>query len=250
MSQFLAAFDRKRLSSQEIIIGVDEAGRGALAGPVVAGAVLLNADFYKDVSALKILDGADDSKKLTAARRETLFSAICSLSDEGRLYYSPGVADVEEIATYNILGATKLAMLRAVEAVAEMTPFPVILKSAHSDSLFGDNSGKRSSHIMIDGKPLKGFPYDHEAIVQGDGQSLSISLASIVAKVTRDHLMEELGSVYPLYGFSAHKGYGVQMHRDAVLAHGACPEHRELFLRKILENAPSTSTLKQQEIGF
>lgn len=246
----MAAFDRKRLSPYDIIIGVDEAGRGALAGPVVAGAVLLTADFYEDVSALKILDGADDSKKLTAARRETLFSAICSLSDEGRLYYSPGVADVQEIATHNILGATKLAMLRAVEAVVEMTPFSVILKSVYSSSLFGGDSGKTFSHVMVDGKPLKGFPYEHEAIVQGDGQSLSISLASIVAKVTRDHLMEEMDSVYPQYGFSGHKGYGVQVHRDAVLEHGACPEHRELFLRKILENASSAPVHEQREIGF
>jgi len=250
MSRFLASFDRKRLNPQGIIIGVDEAGRGALAGPVVAGAVLLMADFYQDASALEILGDADDSKKLTPARRDTLFSAINSLASEGRLYFSWGIADVREIAKHNILGATKIAMLRAVESVMEMTPFPVALKPRHADSLFECTPIERRSHLMVDGRPLKGFAYEHEAIVQGDGQSLSISLASIVAKVTRDRMMEEMDSEFPQYGFAGHKGYGVQMHRDAVLEHGACSEHRELFLRKILEHSSDDFESNQQEIGF
>ncbi|MBN2068602.1 MAG: ribonuclease HII [Opitutales bacterium] len=249
MIHLLAAFDRCRLFPCKILAGIDEAGRGALAGPVVAGAVIAPLSFYEDARALKLLEAANDSKKLTAARREMLFSAICSLAEDCKIAFSPGVADVNEIAEHNILGATKLAMQRALLAAVEKAPFAVELHSLLPDSFFGlSDKCEAAAQLLVDGKPLKNFPYAHEAIVQGDGQSLVIALSSIVAKVTRDHMMLELDSCYPQYGFIDHKGYGVESHREAILTHGPCPEHRELFLRKIRKGG--YAALEQDEIDF
>jgi len=178
-----------------LVAGIDEAGRGPLAGPVIAAAVILPPDFA--------LDGLDDSKKLTAKKRES-FHAI--LTTRAEIHWAVGAASVEEIDTLNILRATHLAMARAVEALPS-----------------------KPDHALVDGLPVRGLPVDHTALVSGDALSVTIAAASIIAKVTRDRLMVELDAQYPQYGFARHKGYGVREHLAALRHHGPCPVHRRSF---------------------
>jgi ribonuclease HII len=177
-----------------LMAGVDEAGRGPLAGPVVAAAVILD-----DLNPIK---GLNDSKKLTPLRREKLFDEIRAKA----LCCSVAQASVEEIDRLNILQATLLAMRRAVEGLR--------LKPAK---------------VLVDGNRLPVLDVYAEAIVKGDATVPAISAASILAKVTRDRWCAELDQQYPQYGFAAHKGYGTAEHLEALRAHGACPEHRKTF---------------------
>lgn len=177
-----------------LIAGVDEAGRGPLAGPVVAAAVILDE--------MRPIAGLNDSKKLTALRRERLYDEIRAKA----LCCSVAQASVEEIDRLNILQATLLAMRRAVEGLR--------LKPAK---------------VLVDGNRLPVLDMLAEAIVGGDALIPSISAASILAKVTRDRWCAELDQLYPQYGFAAHKGYGTAVHLAALRAHGACPEHRKSF---------------------
>lgn len=201
--QSLYEFD---LAKGEKIIGVDEAGRGPLAGPVVAAATLLK----KYDASLKEIQ---DSKKLTEKKRETLFSMIPNY-----FYVGIGRASVEEIEAYNILNATFLAMRRAITQLEEQI-------------FIADAS------ILVDGNfKIRECQRKQEAIVKGDAKSLSIAAASIMAKVTRDHELLELAKRYPEYHFEKHKGYGTKMHREQILALGAIPGvHRNSFLIKILQ---------------
>jgi ribonuclease HII len=178
-----------------LVAGVDEAGRGPLAGPVVAAAVILPDDFA--------LDGLTDSKKVSAAKREKMHAALTTTAG---ILWAVAEAVVEEIDRLNILRATHLAMARAIESLP----------------------GK-PGHALVDGLPVRGLPVDHTAIVEGDTLSLSIAAASIIAKVTRDRLMVELDAQFPQYGFARHKGYGVREHLDALRKHGPCPAHRRTF---------------------
>jgi ribonuclease HII len=177
------------------IAGVDEAGRGPLAGPVAAAAVILPPGFS--------CDGLDDSKKLTATRRESLY---LRLTTDTRIRWAVATADTAEIDRLNILRATHLAMRRAVEA---LNPPP--------------------DHCLIDGLPVPGFPLPHDAIVKGDGKSLSIAAASIIAKVTRDRMMAEIDHDFPQFGFARHQGYGTKEHLEALRIHGPCCHHRRSF---------------------
>jgi ribonuclease HII len=177
-----------------LVAGVDEAGRGPLAGPVVAAAVILDD--------LRPIAGLNDSKKLSAARREKLFDEIRAKA----LCCSIAQASVEEIDEINILQATLLAMRRAVEGL-RLKP------------------GK----VLVDGNRLPVLDVLAEAIVKGDATVPAISAASILAKVTRDRWCAELDAQYPQYGFAAHKGYGTAEHLAALQTHGACPEHRKTF---------------------
>jgi ribonuclease HII len=177
-----------------LIAGVDEAGRGPLAGPVVAAAVILDD--------LRPIAGLNDSKKLSAAKRERLFDEIRAKA----LCCSIAQASVEEIDEINILQATLLAMRRAVEGLR--------LKPAK---------------VLVDGNRLPVLDVLAEAIVKGDATVPAISAASILAKVTRDRWCAELDAQYPQYGFAAHKGYGTAEHLAALQTHGACPEHRKTF---------------------
>jgi ribonuclease HII len=176
------------------LAGVDEVGRGPLAGPVVAAAVIL------DPAAVPM--GLDDSKKLSAARRAVLFDAIA----EGALAVSIASVTAAEIDVLNIRQATLLAMRRAVAGLA-LTP----------------------AFVLVDGNDPPALPSPCEAIIGGDGLVASIAAASIVAKVARDAMMARLGERHPAYGFSSHVGYGTAAHRAAILAHGPCPEHRYSF---------------------
>ena len=184
------------------VAGVDEAGRGPLAGPVVAAAVLFERRFL-ETEAGRSLAGLDDSKKLPASRRE-FFHALLSACPEVQI--GVAAASVEEIDALNILRATHLAMARAL---AQISPPPDL--------------------ALVDGLPVRGLPLPHRAIVGGDASSLSIAAASVMAKVTRDRLMVELAGQYPEFGFERHKGYGTAEHLAALRRHGPCPAHRKTF---------------------
>jgi ribonuclease HII len=184
------------------VAGVDEAGRGPLAGPVVAGAVLFDADFLQ-AEERGLLAGLTDSKKLSASRREHFFAILTA---NPAVKFGVGHANVAEIDSENILNATHLAMSRAL---AQLDFLP--------------------DHALVDGLPVPGLPCPSTAIVGGDGLSLSIAAASVIAKVTRDRIMVELDGQYPAYGFSRHKGYGTKEHLEALRLHGPASCHRRSF---------------------
>lgn len=209
----LLNYDRTLHVHTDYLIGVDEAGRGPLAGPVVAAAVCLGKTFFSQADTLPSVSEFNDSKKIKESQRETLFAALNDWRELGLLSIGVGIADVEAIDTLNILGATAQAMADALRA---LEPLP------------------ESHQILIDGRPHKKFPYTHTGLVRGDGTSLAIAMSSIIAKVTRDRIMCTLDKEYPYYGFAQHKGYGTEQHRNALLHHGASPAHRRLFLRKVL----------------
>ena len=181
----------------KLICGVDEAGRGPLAGPVCAAAVILPPNLD--------IPGLDDSKKLSDKRRRELFPII----QEQAIAYSIAFADEKEIDEINILQATFLAMHRAIDGLKIKPEF-----------------------ALIDGNREKDFGLPVETVVQGDSRSASIAAASILAKVTRDDYMLEMAEKYPQYGFEIHKGYGTKAHYAALQAYGACPIHRMTFLKK------------------
>jgi ribonuclease HII len=181
------------------IAGVDEAGRGPLAGPVVAGAVILDPT--------RPIDGLADSKTLSAARREVLADHICQRARA----WSVAWADAGEIDSLNILQATMLAMRRAILGL-RIRPARVAV------------DGNRLPNLLFHDRQIDG-----DAIVGGDAQIPSIAAASIIAKVRRDQLMVGLDAIYPGYGFSRHKGYGTEAHRDSISRLGPCPQHRRSF---------------------
>ena len=182
------------------VCGVDEAGRGPLAGPVCAAAVILPAGL--------VIEGVNDSKKLSEKKREELFPVIC----EKALAYGIGWADEREIDEINILQATYRAMKRAVESL------PLT-----------------ADYALIDGNRMPPLAIPGTTIVKGDALSMSIAAASILAKVSRDRVMVQFSRKYPQYGFEQHKGYGTAAHVQALREYGPCPLHRQSFLQKILE---------------
>ncbi|MFT3780847.1 MAG: ribonuclease HII [Nibricoccus sp.] len=250
----LRGFDLKQLEEHASLIGVDEVGRGALAGPVVAAAVLVNKEFLESRWALTRAGRVNDSKQLTATEREELWFEFETLMGQGQIHANFGSASVQEIEDLNILGATKLAMHRALEGIYapsafERRPEPDLFTSAEEIQNY---KPQVSCRILIDGLPLRNFPYPHSGIVKGDARSLCIAMASIVAKVARDRMMSELHEKFPQYGFAQHKGYGTEEHRLAVLQHGACVLHRTMFLRKLLNqraDAAQMSFLTDEEAG-
>ena len=185
-----------------LICGVDEAGRGPLAGPVCAAAVILPVDLE--------IEGLNDSKKLSDARRRALYDVIV----EQAVAYGIAMVDEKTIDEINILQATFLAMRRAVEQLA-VTP---------ALALVDGNREPDFSEIPV------------HTIVKGDSLSANIAAASILAKVTRDRFMEEQDALYPQYGFAVHKGYGTRAHYDALRQYGPCPIHRRTFLKKFYGN--------------
>ncbi|MGH7996337.1 MAG: ribonuclease HII [Opitutaceae bacterium] len=231
----LRAFDLKRIGPEAGLIGVDEAGRGALAGPVVAGAVLVTREFLEGRWAVNKSGRVNDSKLLNAADRQELWTEFEKLAEQGQIHAQFGVANVPEIENFNILGATKLAMRRALEGIYPPSAFerrtePDLFTPIEERGAFRPTP---SCRILIDGIGLRHFPYPHEGIVNGDARSLCIAMASIVAKVARDRLMFELEAKAPGYGFAQHKGYGTEEHRDALIRLGRTAHHREMFLRKL-----------------
>jgi ribonuclease HII len=233
----LRGFDLKQINGVTSLIGVDEVGRGAFAGPVVAAAVVVTRDFLESRWAIAKGGRVNDSKQLSAEQREELWHEFETLQAAGKIHAHFGVATVEEIEQLNILGATKLAMRRALEAIYPPEAFEPQREEPDLFSSFEERKSFQpvvSARVLIDGLALRGFPYPHTAFVNGDARSLCIAMASIVAKVARDRMMIELEAKFPGYGFAQHKGYGTEDHRDAVLRLGRCREHREAFLRKLL----------------
>ncbi len=178
------------------VCGVDEAGRGPLCGPVCAAACILPSGLY--------LEGLNDSKKLTPKRRDKLFDEICA----NAVAYSIATASVEEINNLNILEATLLAMRRAIDGLSV-----------------------KADYALIDGNVCRGFATPAQCVIHGDAISPSIAAASILAKVTRDRLCDELDREYPQYGIAKHKGYGTKQHMDALRQYGPSPIHRTQFIR-------------------
>ena len=180
----------------KVVCGIDEAGRGPLAGPVVAAAVILPEGL--------MIEGLNDSKKLTEKKREKLYDII----REEAVSFAICEASVEEIDTLNILNASQLAMRRCVE---KLVPKPEV--------------------VLVDGNIARDFPIIAEPVIKGDALSPSIAAASILAKVTRDRMLVELDSQYPEYNFKKHKGYPTKEHREAVIKYGPSPVHRRTFLK-------------------
>lgn len=187
-----------REKGYKYIAGVDEAGRGPLAGPVFAAAVILPEDIY--------IEGINDSKKLSEKKREELFDVICEKAD------AYCIAEVPEnrIDEINILNATFEAMNKAVDGL-KICP----------------------DYVLVDGNRIAGMKIPNETVVKGDAKSISIAAASILAKVSRDRLMYKMAEKYPEYGFDKHKGYGTKAHCEAILKYGPCDIHRTTFLKKI-----------------
>ncbi|MDO4545905.1 MAG: ribonuclease HII, partial [Bacillota bacterium] len=188
----------------ELIAGVDEVGRGPLAGPVVAAAVVLPEDF--DVL------GIDDSKKLSEKKREELFDVI----RDGAIAWGIGMADHQIIDEINILQATKLAMRRAIEEVERK-----LGQKVHLD------------YILFDAMEIGEIDRPQQAIIKGDSKVLAIAAASIIAKVTRDRMMVEYAEKYPGYAFEKNKGYGTKAHYEGIARQGICPIHRRTFLKNL-----------------
>jgi ribonuclease HII len=193
------------------IAGVDEAGRGPLAGPVVAAACILPTGvFFKDLN---------DSKQLSAQVRERLYSEITRCPN---LIFGIGIVDEKTIDQINILQATFLAMRRAVEALLTLPDY-----------------------LLIDGNQLPKFNIPTKSLIHGDALSVSIAAASVLAKVTRDRIMEKMDEEWPHYGFKQHKGYATEQHLEAIFRHGPCPIHRESFdpIRTLLHPQPTQGEL-------
>lgn len=195
----LYTFDnRYRKNGKKLIAGVDEVGRGPLAGPVVVAAVILRTDFY--------VEEINDSKKISTAMRQKLDVVIRRFA----LDYALVTIPVEDIERYNIRQATLMGMKKALSM---LTYKPAI--------------------SLIDGEAIPGLPLNQEKVIKGDSRSLSIASASIIAKVFRDSLMEYYDTVYPVYRFSQHKGYGTDLHRQKIIDHGPSPIHRQSFLKNL-----------------
>lgn len=188
--------DEKQLLGYSRICGVDEAGRGPLAGPVFAAAVILPFG--------EVIEGLDDSKKLTEKKREKIFDVII----EKAVGFGIACAEVEEIEEINILNASFLAMHRAIDKISPLPDF-----------------------ALIDGNMVRNIQIPAQSIVKGDSLSASVAAASVLAKVSRDRLLYEYDKLYPEYGFAKHKGYPTKAHYEAIAKYGPCPVHRLSFLK-------------------
>ncbi len=188
-----------RAQGYNYICGVDEAGRGPLAGPVCAAAVILPPD--------TIIEGVNDSKKLSEKKREELFDVVINTA----LAYCIAFGSVEEIEEHNILATTMMTMKRAVEGLSV-----------------------KADYAIIDGNKLPQLDIPAQYVIKGDANSMSIAAASILAKVSRDRLMLEYANAYPQYYFEKHKGYGTKLHNEMILKYGPSPIHRMSFLKKLL----------------
>lgn len=194
-------------SGKKFIAGIDEVGRGPLAGPVVTACVVLPEDFH--------VLGIDDSKKLSEKKRETLYDEIL----ENVLAYGIGLVDNDTIDEINILEATKVAMAMSID---------------NANKMLNEKGLGHIEHALIDAVKLEGIPCDQTSIIKGDQKSVSIAAASIIAKVTRDRMMVEYSQIYPGYAFEKNKGYGTKAHYEGIAKFGITPIHRKTFLKNVL----------------
>lgn len=198
------------LSGLFFVAGIDEAGRGPLAGPVVAAAVVFDPSLFASGTASRFI-GLTDSKALSEKLRDAFYDQLLTCP---QVRTGCAIIDSETIDEINILQATWKAMAAAVEQLA---PLPEL--------------------ALVDGLPVRGLPCPSKSIVKGDSKSLSIAAASVIAKVTRDRLMVEIDRQFPQYGFARHKGYGTAAHLEAIQRHGPCPHHRKSF-RPLADRQP------------
>jgi ribonuclease HII len=202
-------FDREMLADDIHLIGVDEAGRGPLAGPVIVCGTKISHDFLRQIVNFPRLSWVDDSKKLSLAKREALFCYLFELRKQGFIQFTIASRNHEVIDKINILEATIAAMGDVIARL--ISP---------------------KAKVLIDGNPLKHLQFHHFGIVKGDSESFCIAAASIIAKVTRDRIMNSFGKKYPQYGFEKHKGYGTAAHIAAIGRYGLSPIHRKTFCEK------------------
>jgi ribonuclease HII len=244
--------DRKLAKSRLGVVGVDEAGRGCLAGPVVAGAVILPCAFFGDAKNRKLTAEMNDSKQFDEKKRESLYSRVLELAENKALFGATGEASVEEIEEHNIVGATCLAMQRAMDKAS--LKYDGLWKPEPKSSLelFENNRVEDEGWIvLVDGRPMKKLPYEHAGLVKGDTKSLAIAMASMLAKVTRDRFMRKLHNQFPDFGFNSNKGYGAPVHLRALRECGPTEYHRPRFLRNLLLDGGSTSrNLEQSQLSL
>lgn len=226
MARGLRQFDLRILGEAPALVGVDEVGRGCLAGPVVAAAVRCEAAFYHTSWCRRRAPRVDDSKRLSPLQRAALVEAFAKPCREKQLHIAIGSASVGEIEAHNIHGATVLAMRRALEQLLGDGGLPLWQAG--------------SLPVLVDGRDLRTLEVPHRGVVGGDRQSLAVALASIHAKEWRDARMRELDREHPQYGFVRHKGYGTREHLEALRRHGPCDHHRSRFLRHALTGPAST----------
>ncbi|MGC9449906.1 MAG: ribonuclease HII [Oceanipulchritudo sp.] len=225
MALGLVGFDRRALGGAACLVGIDEVGRGCLAGPVVAAAIRCEADFYSSSWCRRHSRQVDDSKRLRAVQRAEVVRRFTHAFRKKWIRIGYGSASVEEIGRLNIYHATTLAMKRALAGVLEL----------QREDLWSSGGGglRPEIPILIDGRPIRHFPHAHEGIVKGDQRSLAIALAGIHAKEWRDRYMRDLDREVPGYGFAAHKGYGTAGHVEALQRKGPTRHHRPGFLKNV-----------------
>jgi ribonuclease HII len=225
-----------------VLVGVDEAGRGCLAGPVVAAALAVRVDFLHqvDTTAPASLQQINDSKQLNSKERSDLAASLRGLPEQ-HVQLAVASASVAEIAEHNILGATTLAMQRALGRLPQQRWLRQRSTASSPDkepsqlSLLEPLTATTQpiAQIWVDGRPVKGLRWPHLGLIKGDGLSWVIAAASVLAKVSRDEAVSRLDQSFPGYQFARHKGYGTQVHVQALRALGPCPAHRARFLRNL-----------------
>lgn len=239
MARGLIPFDKRCIGAATSLVGIDEAGRGCLAGPVVAAAVSCSGSFYRSSFCRQAGRGVDDSKRLTPRQRAAVVGRFREARHEKWIQIGIGTASVEEIERFNIYQANVLAMRRAFAAI----------HGDEGDVLDGFlREPDAAPVILIDGKPIRTFPHPHQGVVKGDCRSFAIALAGIHAKEWRDARMRELDAEFPGYGFSTHKGYGTRQHLEALRDKGPTRHHRKQFLRKFRAVIEAAEPIRQDSL--
>ena len=226
--------DRKLAKEQAGVVGVDEAGRGCLAGPVVAGSVIIPTAFFREPRNRLLTAEMNDSKQFDEAKREQLYDQVMVLAEEKKIFTGTGKASVDE-ASRTSGGLWKPEENSSLELFEEIE---------------GNDKGWT---VMVDGRALKKLSYKHVGLVKGDTKSLAIAMASMLAKVTRDRFMRKLHIKFPDFGFDSNKGYGAPVHLNALDTYGPTEHHRPRFLRNILSvdlNSSASMKVEQSQLSF
>ncbi len=235
----LVGFDKRELGNAVCLIGIDEAGRGCLAGPVVASAIRCEKEFYHTSWCARNSRGVDDSKRLKPSQRAAIVERYKYAVSQNWIRIGIGTASIDEIEKFNIYHANSLAMRRALEQVVRL-----------DEGFFREGNEKEvvQASVLIDGKPIRTFPVEHKAVVKGDQKSLAVALAGIHAKEYRDGIMAKLDQEYPAYKFCQHKGYGTAVHLEALRERGPCPQHRPSFMGKVLVHTKESINHRQDSL--
>lgn len=226
-------FDRNALGGGEWLVGIDEVGRGAIAGPVMTCAVCVSRSFYAQHPMPRGSGKINDSKQVKPAAREVLDEMIRGWGGDGHLFFAFGSASHGEVDRFNVFGATVLAMHRALDALSLAGDGRCYLARNDASRWPRDGLPRLPSEILLDGISMRRLPYHHRAVPGGDAKSLAIAMASILAKVKRDRLMVDMHEQYPHYRFDSNKGYRSPDQKRGLLSHGPSPIHRLRLLRNV-----------------